>query len=468
MVDLKECTCYIELTCALSGRIFCINFALRDKDDNMNKTKCIKTLFIAILALLLLFTLVACGEKNDDKRPSDDDPTVEISDDMKQLVENSRADIDAVFNYFLTSVEEGKEGGMQITTNNDNGDRICTSIYLFYGEDGGDIIIYQNEERAQEEYEESYKSDSDEEYEDEKAYLDGNKIIINKELYDLIVKSKRPANITKFTQEQVKFMENKLHRGVGKNEESAVAIYRADEEGLTYMFNAEISGGYDYIREGFVNYTDEFKKVRRDQLSQIAPVKKLMHINYTDDSYIEMDENTRSISFKLTSRPGWHVEEISESKWNEQIYDYETIYTEKYRAKYYDLETLPSALTIPASVGGYDIEGAEVIIRSGNTLESLSIEKEMSMVNLYGDIKQITLPASDKKMLDIIDNTALERINFGGTTDEWYALYDGYNNYDAQRWTRGSRYDYSTGEYIDIVVSFTVVCTNGSYSYPRA
>ncbi len=398
-----------------------------------------------MLVLTLIFMLVAC---NKDKNNNSDD-NVELTDDMKQLVEKSREDIDAAFNYFLTAVEEGNDCSLDISFESDWMDM---SAYLEIDDEYFHIEIYKSEAYAQKAYSSKSRLDKD--------VLVGDKIIYNKELYNQIIKSKRPSNITKFTQEQMQFMESKLHRGAGKNEEETELALRVYDEfnDFNLLFAAYIGGvPSPYFQEGYMSY-NEADKPKWDS------IKKLMSINYTDDSYFDIDKAAGTISCKGISKPGWHVEEITQSIWNDQTHEYEEIYTGKYEAFYMDLEPLPSTLTVPEKVGGYGIESAEVSIKDGNILESLVIEKEMSEVNLYGNIKQITIPKGI--MLDINYNTALERINFGGTMDEWNALY----GYAAQWWTKVTQYDYSTGERVEVTidVSFIVVCTNDSITYPKA
>ena len=408
------------------------------------KSKHIKLLLIAVLALVMAFALVAC---NGDKKNSDD---VEMSEATKQIVEQSRSDFDAMLNYFLTRVEAltAEEQFNTIFYNSgvidafDGGYAECSFVI---DDDGVNLYVFENEDVAKSIYESEFTDSED-------AVRIGNKLIYNYTLYQQIIDTKRPASITKFTKEQIEFMEDKLHRGVGKKEAFSVSSFDVseDESGSVMWYNAMLNSNCQTFEGIYKANNSEAEEFAIGLLGD----EKLRSINYTEDSYIKRDETTGITSYKFTHKPGWHVEEIIDYQTDEP--------TGKYSATYYYSE-VPSTITIPTKVGEYEIEEVRIELEGAdndsNVMQSVVIEKEIHRVYLDGKIKQITIPASDEAFVSISDNTELKTINFGGTTQQWEELY----GYSAQNWTHV--YDNNEEKYVDI--SFTVVCTNGNITYPK-
>ena len=187
----------------------------------MKQTKVLRTALIAVLALVLLCSLVACNKDKTDP----DGSTPELSAEMKQLIEDSRADIDAAFNWFLSNAEQIKvDGDKGVDMYIDCYSSECrvddwvpyieVEVSLYgYGAEAVDfamqVEIYPNEERAQARYEDIEFKDG--------VRVDGCKIIRG-DGYEEMLSCKRPENITVFNSDVMAFMQSKLHRGAAKNE----------------------------------------------------------------------------------------------------------------------------------------------------------------------------------------------------------------------------------------------------------
>ena len=104
--EYKDCG-DLKVSCALSGRIFLYQLRLQRQGGNMKQTRALKILLIAMLVLTLIFMLVAC---NKDKNNNSDD-NVELTDDMKQLVEKSREDRTRVLHTRSGFRKSGGSGG---------------------------------------------------------------------------------------------------------------------------------------------------------------------------------------------------------------------------------------------------------------------------------------------------------------------------------------------------------------------
>ena len=414
-------------------------------------------LLIAVLVPVMAFALVAC---NNDKKNNNSD-SVEMTEGIKKVVEESKSDIDALFNYFLVAAEaidaNAEEGTASFNLeyyNVDPRDTDFTGGFVrvgFHAEDEDfEWAVFENEADAKS----AYDAEKDE-YEG--VVRDGKKIISDNAVYQKALQSKRPSTIKKFAQEQIEFMEGKLHRGIDKNESNTVAPFYFDvEEGaVAYWYMEPMKGNCDAM-EGYMPYD-------KDNVS-IANEQKFMSINYTDDSYIKINEQAGYYYAKLINKPGWHIDEITDYHYNEQTQDYENVGTGKYRANYFYNE-LPATLTVPAKIGEYDIERAELYLNDEDALNAVVVEKAIGEVRLSGKIKEITIPVSDKPFVRVSDNTALKTINFGGTTQQWEEQYKNL----AQDWTHVyDHYDEEKEESVYVDITFTVVCTNGNITYPKA
>lgn len=408
------------------------------------KSKHIKLLLIAVLALVMAFALVAC---NGDKKNSDD---VEMSEATKQIVEQSRSDFDAMLNYFLTRVEAltaEEYAGFYVHYNSGDLKYDLGGALAYCGlelsDDSVEIFVFKNTDDAK-----AYENENMGDKADAKRI--GNKVIENYTLYQQILGSKRPSVITKFTKEQVTFMEKKLHRGLDKKEVDSVAYFD-----VGYNMNLGNVVWYNSMLNGNCHLQESIVTMSASDIEHNFGDEKLMSINYTEDSYVKRDEATGLATIKLTDKPGWHVEAITDYQTDEP--------TGRYSAAYYYSE-VPSTITIPTKVGEYEIDEVRIELEGAdndsNVMQSVVIEKEIHRVYFDGKIKQITIPASDEAFVSISDNTALKTINFGGTTQQWEELY----GFSAQNyWTHV--YDNNEEEYVDI--TFTVVCTNGSITYPK-
>lgn len=453
----------------------------------MNQTKRISTLLIAILVLLLALTLAACNDggntnpnvdssvdntqdennntdtddgNNDDGQQKDDDDSpssdIELSESMKLLIKQSKADIDAMFNYFLTLSESAIADD---TVNNDVGmilsycnGAINTDFvggYVYFGVDSayGDVFVYvlENESSANWLFAESGSED---------ITIIGNKVIQNNALYQQVLNSTRPAPITKFTEDQIEFVESKLHRGIDNNEAYSWA---------EFDFNCETN-------KGTVGWDNTMIKGNCATMEGIGTLddlyefdEKFMSFNYTDDSYVKYDEATGLVSLKLIDKPGWHIEEIKTSYFNEQTQRMELIPTGKYIATYF-YKDLPASVTVPAKLGDYDIEEANINLETDETLDTVVIENDN--VQLHGPIKQITISVRDVAIdIDLSMNTALKNIIYSGTTQKWEELYGTI----ATNWTHVyDHYDEDKCENVYVDITFTVVCTDGRITYPKA
>lgn len=411
-----------------------------------------KMLLIVALALLMSFALVAC---NGDKKNKNDD-NAELTDAMKQMVEDCRTDLDAMFNCFLTNSEKdfpNNTATMHIWYQNsvDIYGGYVTSRLAYTDPETSrsvfiEIAVYEDENVAKSREQEDADSDI-------KRF--GNKVISNYTQYQQMLKCTRPSSITKFTKEQIEFMENKLHRGAEKKEGYAICEFTAgsNKYGSVLWYNV-ITKGMCSSREGIGE---------RDGLYLDELDTEFININYTDDSYIKFDEKTGLTSFKVTEKVGWHVYELTEG--------YDDQPTGKFEAQYFYDDKIPSSLTIPTKIGDYDIDEAYVDTTYLNdpnaTIKSVIITKAFTEVELSGNIKQITIPACDRAFVEITNNTALTTVNFGGTTQQWEAMQANADyDFKADNWCTAGYYDLETHEYVEKEVTFTVKCTNGNITYP--
>ncbi len=420
----------------------------------MKQTKVLRTALIAVLALVLLCSLVACNKDKTDP----DGSTPELSAEMKQLIEDSRADIDAAFNWFLSNAEQIKVDGdkgvdMHITCygRDDRGPYIVVGVSLYglygYGPGAVDpptIEIYPNEERAQARYE-------DIEYKDG-VRVDGCKIIMG-DGYEEMLSYKRPENITVFNSDVMAFMQSKLHRGAAKNEGMTETTFYYDSSDNIVEADTITSParGVCLTLEGIAN---DFES--EDPIEDFSSgIPEFMDINYTSDSYIRVNKDTGYCSYKLTYKTGWSLRR-----------DYEG----KYFTEYW-CNDLPSSLTLPSNIGGYDIEKAELSLYNEyggyveGTIDHFIIEKEIDSVYINYNIKEIDIPLSNKAFVDMDDNSALEKINFAGTMQQWRDLY----GERAQEWVHVyDHWDEETDESVYVDISFKVVCKDGTINYPEA
>lgn len=405
----------------------------------------VRMLLIAVLALLMAFALVACnGDKKNNENNSDNSDNVELSEGAKQVVEQSRSDFDAMLNYFLTCAEAGSDDEITFQVayiSDDYVGPVLSNCFLNLGDDDGFAVsVFKNEEDAIN-------------YSDGSIRI-GNKLISDYSMYQKIIGSKRPSSITKFTKEQVEFMDSKLHRGVRSNEAYCHADFYAnnvDDFGEVtyncYMLNSNCK-----TSEGILKMNNSAV------MEMIGGDEEFVSVNFTEDSYVRNDEPTGLTTFKLIDKPGWHISEILD-------YQHDDAPTGKYKAEYYYIEA-SSTITLPTKIGDYDIDEAILDPYYGDIdiiIESVTIAQAIKKVSLDGNIKEITIPLSDHPFVEIKSNAALETINFGGTMQQWEDLY----GYKAQTWTHVDVYDHMTGESTYVDISFTVVCTNGSITYPK-
>lgn len=399
------------------------------QEYDMKQFKCIKAILIAALTLLLAVTLFACNgdpTQNNDNNSNITEPE-ELSAAMAYLVENSRADIDAAYNWFLTLEEEGVDRGFYISYNNvDERRYIMASVGT---PEGSCSLIFFVDNAAAQAYKEQNMFE---------GTVDGNKLIDNSAAYQNILSGSRPEQITKFTREQLQFMEGKLHRGAGQDETYTVATF--------YLNRLEFRSS-SLIYEGIAKYTEEDK-------AELASAKRLIDVNYSEDSYINEDEETGIVEYRLKCKIGWKLKEIRDSGQE---------YAGKYEAYYVYPSNNNTATTVTLSdkIGDFEIVSAFAdFVLENDTLDTMIIEKPIEEVQLYGRIKHIFIPLSEVAFVEINMNPALETINFGGTTQQWEALYGQYADY----WVHADYEDINGGGRKDI--TFTVICTNGEIVYP--
>lgn len=442
----------------------------------MKHSKHVRLLLVAALVLLLVVALVACndgGNKNKDNDPNKN-PSVDpgeypdktpddTPDEAQQILELAKADIEAAYNYALALIEE----------NADNPKWNATVAFVYYAsncrvtsmKNKSQVAAVWIDYGTEEEYTQSRayicldKESAQAVYDYDLKYISGNdgllevygnKVIYNNSVYQNIQNATRPETITKYTAEQLKFLENRMYKPAQKDDDY-------------HQLTIGCAGGYKYVDYSkYYNQsdccTDETITIydNADHFNS-ASVKndydkfqKFKSINYTDDSYFNIDEEACCFSYSLTDKPGWHVDdEYSEPNG-------------KYRARYFYDDPTATAI-VPTKIGEYEIEQANIDM-AYDTLNEVVIEKPLSSVTLYGSIKNVTIHASDTEFVYIHDDEALEKITFTGTTQQWEKLYEN----ETQGWAHVyDHYDEDKDEDVYIDISFTVECTNGILTYPK-
>ncbi len=451
----------------------------------MKHSKHLRLLLVAALVVLLVVALVACndgGNKNKDndpnKNPSENpgenpgENPDDTPDEAQQILELAKADIEAAYNQFLTMAEtytKGNDCEASINVNYINGNSTMMAgslttnspivmIDLSYGNDneGAELRTYvcldSNDTQAVYDFDVINMEGDPAMYE-----INGNKVIYNKSAYEDIHNATRPQNITKFTEEQLQFMENKLYTPLADGEDYVEIMF--DWDSATDKGNVERqmypTKGNCYCYEAI----REYESYMRHDADVDKRLSDYFYINYTEDSYIREDKDAGYVSIRRVDRPGWHMSSNSSGHQDEQTG--ETIWELEGRWEYY-YEELPSTLVVPSEVEGHKVVSVEIQLNRQDTLNFLVIENVFEDLWIDGNVKEITVPDSDKAFVHIYDNAALETIHFNGTTDKWNELY----GESAQGWTK--IYDHTdpqTEQDVYVYITFSVICTNGTLTY---